>query len=292
LKLFSINNICKLCGISKNTYYSNRHPDERFEKKYQKLKNKIEKIIGKNCHYGVKRIKAALSEDYQIEVGRDALGRLLKLWHLGLKRKAKKGKKSIIKKILISLADRANLLIRTKIIEPFQAITTDITEIYYNGGKSKAYLSVHKDILGQMVYGWKLKMNMDADLVIGSLEHAKKTIKKLIKKIPEKMLCHQDQGSQYTSYEYVDRALKANMILSYSTPGTPTDNPGQESFFGRLKEECQADFNEIENFEKLEKFMKKRIKYYNNKRLHTSIGNQTPQKCTKNFIASNSWNWN
>lgn len=285
--MFSINNICKLCGISKNTYYANKHPDERFSEKYKKLKIKVEKIIEKNCHYGVKRIKAALLEDYQVEVGRDALGRLLKLWHLSLRRNAKKGKKSIIKKILISLADRANLLIRAKIVKPFQAITTDITEIYYNGSKSKAYLAVHKDIFGQMVYGWKLKMNMDAGLVISSLEQAKKTIKKLIKKIPEKMLCHQDQGSQYTGYEYVNRALKTNMTLSYSTPGTPTDNPGQESFFGRLKEECQADFNEIESFEKLEKFMKKRIKYYNKKRLHTSIENQSPQKYTKNFIANN-----
>lgn len=113
---------------------------------------------------------------------------------------------------------------------------------------------------------------------------AKQSIRKLIEKIPAKLLCHSDQGNQYTSYEYTDRVLKSNMILSYSTPGTPTENPGQESFFGRLKEECQDEFNEIKNFKELEKFIAKRMKYYNTKRIHTSTGLKTPVKFTKLFI--------
>ena len=74
------------------------------------------------------------------------------------------------------------------------------------------------------------------------------------------------------------------MRLSYSTPGTPTDNPGQESFFGRLKDECQDDFNEAKDFRKLEKIIKKRIKYYNKKRLHRSLECKTPWRFTKQFI--------
>lgn len=97
-------------------------------------------------------------------------------------------------------------------------------------------------------------------------------------------MCHQDQGSQYTSYEYVNMVLKSNMRLSYSTPGTPTDNPGQESFFGRLKNECQDDFNEAKNFRQLEKIIKNRVKYYNKKRLHRSLGCISPWRFTKQFI--------
>lgn len=283
-RLFSINRICKLCGLSKTTYSNYKHIDERFEDKYNYIKTKVQKIIEHNGFYGIKRIKAALKNNHNIHIGRDALGRLLKLWGLQLRRKIRKSKISLIKKILISLSDRANLLIRTKITEPFQAITSDISELYYNNGKSKAYLAIHKDALGQMVYAWKLDENMETKIVIDSFEQAKNNIIKLIGKIPNKLLCHQDQGSQYTSYEYINKVLKSKIKLSYSTPGTPTDNPGQESFFGRLKDECQDEINEITNFKYLQKFIKNRMNYYNNKRIHTSINYQAPKQFTNNFI--------
>jgi len=175
-------------------------------------------------------------------------------------------------------------MIRTKIVVPFQALTSDITEIIYNHGQSKAYLVVHKDVLGQMVYGYAVGETMEAELVIRSFRQALVTIKKLIKKIPNELLCHSDQGSQFTSYEYVEEVLKSNLVLSYSTPGTPTENPGQESFFGRLKDENRDEFLEMETFAKLKKLISKKISYYNNKRPHTSIKLQSPKKYTLNFI--------
>jgi len=201
-----------------------------------------------------------------------------------LRRKSKKAKKSILKSILESLADRSNLLIRTIITKPFQALTTDITEIVYNNGKSKAYLCVFKDCFGQMVYGWELDDNMETKLVITAFRKARNSIKKLIKKIPNKLIIHQDQGSQYTSYEYVNEVLKNDIILSYSTPGTPTDNPGQESFFGRFKEENRDKFMEAKTLNKLKKLISKKIRYYDNERLHTSLKLESPRKFTLNFI--------
>jgi putative transposase len=232
----------------------------------------------------VKRIKKALRDIYKIEIGRDALGRLLKLWSLGLRRKLRTSKKSVIKEIIELLADRVNLLIRTKIVAPFQALTSDITEIIYNHGQNKAYLAVHKDVLGQMVYGYEIGETMEAELAVNSFRKAILTIKRLIKKLPAELLCHSDQGSQYTSYEYVEEVLKNNIVLSYSTPGTPTENPGQESFFGRLKDEAKDEFLEMETFEKLKKLISKKISYYNNERLHTSLKLQSPKKYTLNFI--------
>ena len=209
---------------------------------------------------------------------------MLKLWSLGLRRKLRISKKSVIKEIIEFLADRVNLMIRTKIIVPFQTLTSDISEIIYNHGQNKAYLAVHKDVLGQMVYGWEVGETMETGLVISSFRQALVTIKKLIKKIPDELLCHSDQGSQFTSYEYVEEVLKNNIILSYSTPGTPTENPGQESFFGRLKDENRDEFLEMETFTKLKKLISKKISYYNNERLHTSIKLQSPKKYTLNSI--------
>ncbi|MEA3379192.1 MAG: IS3 family transposase [Nanoarchaeota archaeon] len=283
-KLFSMSRICKLCGISKNTFYKHKHLDDLFKEKYNYLKSKIQKIIKNNSAYGVNRIKAALLEDCQKHIGRDALSRLLKLWGLNLKRNIKKNRVSIIKKILLALSDKVNILIRSKITKPFQAITSDITEVWYDGGNKKAYLAVHKDVYGQMVYGWEINKRMKTELVLKSFEKAKKKIKKLIKKLPDNLICHSDQGSQYTSHEYTNTVLGSKIILSYSTPGTPTENPGQESFFGRFKDECQKEINEIQNFKELKKFIRKRMNYYNNRRLHNSLNNQAPKKFTKLFI--------
>ena len=214
-------------------------------------------------------------------VGRDALAKLLKIWGLQFKRKIKKKKLNLIQKILLSLAGRANLLIRTNITKPFQALSSDITELSFKGGK--AYFCVHKDVFGQMVYGWSLGLTMEVKLVLKSLKMAITKIKKLISKLKEKPILHQDRGSQYTSYSYVQAGLKFTRI-SYSNPGTPTHNGGQESFFGRFKDEWKDEIAEIETFEELEKFVKRKIKYYNYERRHTSIGLVSPWSFTKSFL--------
>ncbi len=233
----------------------------------------------------MKRIQEELSDVYKLEIGRDALARLLRLWSLGLKRKLRNAKKSVIKEILEGLADRVNLLIRTNVNQPFRAISSDITEIVYNHGLNKAYLAVHKDVFGQMVYGYSLGHSMEAKLVITSFKQAIFNIKKLLGKLPQELLFHSDQGSQYTSYEYVKNVLKVSkFILSYSTPGTPTENPGQESFFGRFKDENKDLFLEMETFTALKRLIDLKLKYYNEKRRHTSLKIQSPKKFTLNFI--------
>ena len=253
---FGVNRICKLTGISKTTYYQAQDPIDKFEQKYLNIKACVEKVINAHPAYGIKRIKVELEDKHQLQVGRDTLGKLLKLWRLDLKRKVKVHKPNMIQKILIALADRTNLLVRSTITAPFKALSSDITELKFKGGK--AYLCVHKDVFGQMVYGWDLGLTMETKLVLTSLKMARNKLKKLIGKLKNKPLQHQDRGSQYTSHAYVQKALEFT-TLSYSDPGTPTHNPGQESFFGRFKGEWQDKMAEIETFENLEKFVKQKI---------------------------------
>jgi len=242
-------------------------------------------VIKNNSGYGIRRIKAELDEKYDIQVGRDTLGKLLNLWGLSLQRKVKIKRSNMIQKILLSLAGRANLLIRTKLDKPFQALTSDISELHYQGGK--AYLCVHKDAFGQMVYGWSLELTMETKLVMTSLKMAVANIKKLVGKLKKKPILHQDRGTQYTSYKYVQAGLEFAK-LSYSNPGTPTHNPGQESFFGRFKDDWKDEIAEIETFEELEEFVKEKIKYYNYERRHTSTGLISPWNFTKSFLKKSS----
>lgn len=198
-----------------------------------------------------------------------------------MRRKVTKPKRSYISKFLQQLGDFSNLLKRTVVTEPFQAMSSDITELEYGGGK--AYLCIHKDVQGQLVYGVALGLRATAELVLESYEQAIAQIEKLRGFLPQ-MLCHQDQGSQYTSYAYVDRVQQDKLILSYSRAGTPTDNPGQESFFGRFKDLWKDELLEISTFEQLEEFVTEKLKYYNEERYHTSIGRVTPLEYTKSYL--------
>lgn len=282
---FGVNRIVKLTGISKATFYAAQNPTDRFENKYAGIKENVIRVINNHSEYGIKRIKKELYEIYQISVGRNTLGKLLKIWRLELKRKVKPTPPNMIQKILLSLANRSNLLIRSTITAPFQALSSDITELVFQGGK--AYLCIHKDVFGQMVYGWSLSLNMESGIVLDSLEMARVSLRKLLGKIMVKPIMHQDRGSQYTSHAYVQAALLWSR-LSYSNPGTPTHNPGQESFFGRFKTDWRDVIAEIQTFEELEKFVESKIQYYNTERRHTSIGLVSPCEYTKSFL-KNRW---
>jgi putative transposase len=269
-----------LLKISKATYYNCEEPTERFLKKYNWVKKAVRKIIKDNSNYGVRRIHKSLKNE-NITIGRDQLGELLKLWGLELKRKIKKPKISIIRKILIKLSDKANLLIRVKLTRPLQAVSSDITEVLYNDGKAKLYICFHKDVFGQMIYGFSVSENMDVTLVLESLKKAIKTMKKLTKDL-SKIVFHQDQGSQYTSYRYISAILNTGKI-SFSKKGTPTDNAGQESAIGKFKDEREEEIYETEKKQEVEKLIFSWAKYYNKRRIHTSIGYQTPEKFTKSY---------
>jgi len=278
-----VNQGCGLLEISKTSYYQAEHPEERFEARYLELKNKIRAIVKEHGQYGIRRIKGALELDYEVVIDKDVLEKLLQIWGLSLGRKHKRKKVSWIKKVLQRLGKRANL-IRDKIVtQALQVITSDITQLEYGGGK--AYLCVHKDSYAQVVYGWSLGLTMETSLVIASLRQAETRIKQLfgISQISEETIWHQDRGSQYTSYEYVEEILKRGRI-SYSDPGTPTDNPGQESFFGRFKEDNADEIAECQTFEELEALINKVIIKYNTRRIHTSIGYQPPMRFLKTLL--------
>jgi putative transposase len=278
-----VNQICRLLGISKKTYYYSQDPDQTIEHRYKRLKAMIERIIKENPAYGYRRIKKALFDDFNEVVNHKVLLKVLRLWGLQLKRRIRPPRKSWVTNILDFLELRANLiwrLVRKDMIDrSFQVVVSDVTELLYQGGK--AYLCVHLDIFGKMLYGWELSRNPDSALVVESFKMACSSIKRLLGKIPAGIIVHQDRGSVYTGIDYVNAALKGKFRLSYSRRGEPGDNAVNESFFSRLKEEWRDVFNEARTFEELEKMVRKAIDYYNTQRYHSSIGLTAPLKFTK-----------
>ena len=94
---------------------------------------------------------------------------------------------------------------------------------------------------------------------------------------------HQDQGSVYTSYAYVDKLLKAGARLSYSRKGTPGDNAAIESFFGRLKEEWGLTFAQAETEQEVIELINQAMESYNGDRLHSALDYQSPNEYINNI---------
>jgi len=77
-----------------------------------------------------------------------------------------------------------------------------------------------------------------------------------------------------------------NIVISMSRTGNPYDNAKAESFMKTLKSE-EVSLNEYETFldakQNIEHFISL---VYNNKRLHSSLGYQTPAEFEAHYINS------
>ena len=281
-----MNQICRLLGISKKTYYYSIEPAQTLEQRYGRLKSMLERIIQKNPSYGYRRIKKALFEVYGEVVNHKVLLKLLLAWGLQFKRRIRKPRLGWMTRVLDFLQIRANLVWRlTKqkmITRCLQVIVSDVTELYYQG--KKAYLCVHMDIYGKMIYGWHLLTAPNSELVVFSWKKAVATVKRWTGSSLAEIIAHQDRGSVYTGADYILAVLKEKCRLSYSRRGEPGDNAVNESFFSRLKEEWRDVFMEAQSFDELQNMVRKAIDYYNNERYHSTIALKTPLRFTKEQV--------
>ena len=88
---------------------------------------------------------------------------------------------------------------------------------------------------------------------------------------------HSDRGTQMTSRSTQAFFFDLGIAQTYSRPRTPTDNAACESWMATLKCErlYDADTREMTPGE-VETMIDRFIDYYNNERLHQSLGFVTP----------------
>jgi putative transposase len=177
-----------------------------------------------------------------------------------------------------TIEERENLLerdfITTTINEKWVA---DIT--YINTLKDGwCYLAFVLDLHSKKIVGYSFSRTMTADLVIKALDNAYST-----QNSDDRLILHTDLGSQYTSEEFTNHVLSKGIKQSFSQKGCPYDNACIESFHAILKKEeihhvRYLDFNSanISLFQYIEG-------WYNRKRIHGSLGYNTPQEIENNI---------
>ena len=137
----------------------------------------------------------------------------------------------------------------------------------------------------------QLDSSMPKELVIQSFKMAVGSIDRLCNKfnfvLNNKLLVHQDRGSQYTSHGYVDIVLKHDFRLSYSAPGTQHTMLGKNRFLVGSNKNGLMKFMSLKLLRRFKHLSK--IRYnITHMREFILVGYKPPYVYTKKFLTDTS----
>ena len=134
------------------------------------------------------------------------------------------------------------------------------------------YIYVIIDLYARKVIAYKISKHNSTQLTKATVKSAYET------RMPiGELLFHSDQGCNYTSNQFRKYLKSINIKQSFSNPGMPYDNSVMESFFGSFKREALYRYRfktEKDFFQSVDTYMT----FYNEKRPHSVLMNQTPCK--------------
>lgn len=161
------------------------------------------------------------------------------------------------------------LLRNLNIYRSNQVWCTDIT--YVPMPRGHVYLCCILDWYSRKVLGWEASNTMDASLCQKALLSAIQQTKAL----PE--IFNTDQGSQFTSEEWIEGLTKRGISISMDGKGRWRDNVYIERFWRSVKYES-IFLHEYSTLPDLQHGLKEWIERYNTWRPHQALNYQTPDR--------------
>ncbi len=157
------------------------------------------------------------------------------------------------------------LLRDLEILRPNQVWATDVTYVPLRGGY--LYLAAILDWHSRYVLSWRLSNTLDVGFCLEALDEA------LRRSRPE--IFNTDQGTQFTSAAFTGRLLAAGIRISMDGKGRALDNVFVERLWRTVKYE-EVYVKCYETPREAEASLKSYLRYYNEDRPHSSLGDQTP----------------
>lgn len=267
---FTLAAMCRQLKVSREGYYKwvkrSYKPSARTDQQAE-TDRLVKGLFDKHKRrYGAPRIAKVLNRT-GIQINRKTVAESMK--RQGLRAKA-------ARKFKATTNSKHNLPVYDNLLKqdfsattPNQKYVQDIT--YLDTGEGWVYLAVVIDLYSRFVVGWSMNERMNASLVTDALAMALQR-----RGNPTGVIVHSDRGSQYCSNVYrrliKDHKLKGSM----SKKGCCYDNACAESFFHSLK----VELTHGETFATRESLQQAVFEYieveYNNYRLHSSNGYQSP----------------
>ena len=262
---YPLRRLCAVLKVSTSGFYSwlKRSPSRRTQANHR-LSVRIRAIHAASRQtYGMLRVQAELRAQGQ-RVGKHRIARLMR--QMGLQAKGRRRFKTTTRRAETHRRVANRLAGDFTATQPNEKWLSDITYIATHEGW--LYLAGIQDVFSRRIVGWAMSDRPTKTLVCDAWKLA-------VGRYGAPRLHHSDQGSQYTSDDYLRLLENDHVTLSMSDVGRCYNNAMQESFWGTLKTECadrpfptraaarKAIFEYIEV-------------WYNRQRRHSALGYLSP----------------
>jgi putative transposase len=171
---------------------------------------------------------------------------------------------------------------------PNQAWVTDFT--YVPTWSGFCYVALAVDLFSRAIVGWSASAVKDVPFVEDCLKMALWRRDHTGRPVLPGMIHHSDAGSQYTSIRFTETLTLQGLSASIGSIGDAYDNAAAETVMGLYKNEAiRADspFRDgpLRTVTDVEKITTDYVDWYNNHRLHSSLGNHTPEEYEQTYYA-------
>lgn len=273
------NQVCRTLRIRKSNlyYHAFRRPElTSYEKRDLELRPAIQKICEtSHKRIGAERIRQQLIEQGFIVCKKKVLKLLREIDPRYTPLEKKNGSSFTWNRKCTNLLNR-----KFSPPRPNMAWLGDITDIKTDAGT--CCLCVILDLFSRRIVAAHLDTQKNADLVCHTFQNAFAA-----RGAPKELLFHSDQGGQYTGRQFRSLLHNCGVTQSFSTPGVPYDNAPMESFFASLKVE-EIHRYRYHGISDLAASLKEYLEFYNHKRPHSSIDNQTPVQAEETYFKNQS----
>ncbi|WP_369800147.1 IS3 family transposase [Tersicoccus sp. Bi-70] len=146
-----------------------------------------------------------------------------------------------------------------------------------------AFTAFVTDVHSRRIVGWRTMDRMPTDLPLDALEMALWVRDRAGQDVTG-LIQHSDAGSQYTPLRYAERLAE---VASIGTVGDSYDNALAESTIGLYKTECVRIDGPFRTADQLEFATLSWVHWFNENRLHSSIGYRTPIEAENDYYRQN-----
>jgi transposase InsO family protein len=263
---FSVKRLCRILATDRGSFYGwVRAQAGRQERGYdeQELSARIIEIHTAHPAYGAERITRELKRQ-GVEVGRRVVTRLMHANGVsGITRRKRRN---------LTKPDKDAAVVPDLIHRNFTAPMPGLKLIgdisCFPTGEGWLYLATVIDLCSKELVGHAIAPHMRAELAIDAITAAHRT-----GLVAGNAITHTDRGSQYHSKAYRNALKRLEIRPSTSRTGSCLDGAAAESFFATIKTEIGA--TTWPDRATARRHMEDWIKFYNERRLHSSLGYQT-----------------
>lgn len=254
---FSIAQQCALLGLARSSYYY-QPVGESAEN--LALMKRIDELFTARPELGVRRMYYELSTP-QEPINIKRVRRLMRL--MGLEAV---GPKPNLSKPQQGHTIYPYLLKGLVIDRPNYVWSTDITYVPMANGF--LYLCAIIDWFSRYILSWRLSNTLLADFCVDALEEA-------LSKWGKPQIFNTDQGSQFTSHDFLNPLLSNAIAVSMDSKGRALDNIFIERFWRTIKYE-HLYLRAYSDGRHLHQGLTEYFRFYNHERKHQSLDYQTP----------------